>query len=925
VSVAQQVDTRGGQQRVADADLVLLGREVESRRIRALLGHARNERGGSLLLAGEPGIGKTTLLGATTSTAAGLRILRLNGFESESQIPFAAVQRLITALRDFLAQLPPQHRQALRIASGASVGPPPDRYLVGLGLLGLLSAAGQVTPVVCAVDDAHLLDSESLDALAFVARRIEAEPAALVLAAREADHINTQMSGIPVLRLVGLSIESAVQLLNRSLPGDLDPAVAVQIAVATGGNPLALIDLASELSVKQLTESSLGEEPFPVGRSLDSFYTRQVRLLPEDLQTWLLIVAADSTGNTDLIAATARELRLSDDLWDDAEATGLVTVRPSPRFRHPLVRAAAYNAAHGRTRRRVHHALSGMAEVMGLPERAAWHAAKATLGTDEAVAKRLEEVADLAGQRGGFASRANVLAQASALSPGDARHRRLIAAAEAALAAGKGTLAKSLLDDVDENALDDTARGRMLALTAQLALFTADPAIVHGTADLLRAAEMFRDRDPQLEQDTLIHAWNSFLPVEELAQGVTPAELGKRMHSGSARLDGVAGTVLEALSALVLRPYAESMPVLASAVETISSLDRDQFLKYGSSSVAMTTALWDNERRFRCLRDTADAARDSGSLQALDSALWVLSMAETLGGTPRRASQYIEQVRELRRAIGFDAEHVINVSLLAWQGLPREQVVAMAEGAAMMGFGGVRSAAMRVVAIVDLARTDYHLAYQTLKPLVDRPFLHTASLSHPDFVEAASRIGRSAEAMPVLADLAERAALNGSRWALGVVERCQGLVSADEDAEGYYVAAIMHLTDNLAEVDLARAHLLYGEWLRRMRRRRDARGQLHTAAELFQRTGADVFLPRVNAELAATGADPLIPQTDDFGLTPQEVNVASLAAGGSTNAEIGATMFISPNTVDYHLRKIFQKLGISSRRQLADKLATTTH
>ncbi|HEU5486015.1 MAG TPA: AAA family ATPase, partial [Microlunatus sp.] len=839
-----------------DALPALLGRQVESRQIRTLLGHARNGRGGSLLLAGEPGIGKTTLLEATTTAPAGLQTLRLDGYESESQIPFAAVQRLSTSLRGFVDDLPPQHRQALEIAAGTSVGPPPDRYLVGLGLLGLLSAAGQVNPVVCAVDDTHLLDPESLDALAFVARRVEAESVALVFAARDEEQITTQMAGIPVLRLAGLSLESAVQLLHRSLPDLLDPAVAVQIAVATGGNPLALTDLADELSVKQLTESSFGEEPLPVGRHLDSFYTRQVRHLPEDLQTWLLIVAADSTGNAELITATTRQLRLPDALWDDAEASGLVTLRPSPRFRHPLVKAAAYNAAHGRTRRRVHQALSEVAEVMGLPERAAWHAAKATLGTDEAVAKRLEAVADLAGQRGGFASRANVLAQASALSPGDARHRRLVAAAEAALASGKGTLAKSLLDDVDDDALDDTARGRMLALTAQLALFSADPAIVHGSADLLRAADMFHDRDVQLEQDTLIRAWDSFLPVEDLVEGTTAAELGQRMESGSRREAGVAATVLEALSALVLRPYAEAVPVLRRAVDTISDLDRDDFLKYGSSSVAMTTALWDNERRYQCLRQTADAARDSGSLQALDSALWVLSLAETLGGTPRRASQYIEQVRELRRAIGFDAEHVVNASLLAWQGVPREHVVAMAHGAGSMGFGGVQSAAMRAVAVVDLARSDYQLAYQTLKPLVERPFLHVAPLSYPDFVEAAARTDRSAEALPVLADLRQRAALNDSRWARGVTERAQALLSADAEAEAHYTAAITELTENLAEVELARAHLLYGEWLRRMRRRRDARNQLHTAAEIFRRTGADVFLPRVNSELAATGADP---------------------------------------------------------------------
>ncbi|MET1005037.1 MAG: AAA family ATPase, partial [Propionibacteriaceae bacterium] len=876
--------------------VTLLGRDDEQHRIAILLGRARNGRGGSLLLSGEPGIGKTTLLEATTSAPPGLRALHIAGFAAESQLPFAAVQRVIAQLRDFLPSVPHQHEQALHIAAGSVVGPPPDRFLVGLGLLGLLSAAAQVTPLVCAVDDAHLLDSESLDALAFVARRVEAESVALLFAARDVEHIEVQMAGVPVLRLVGLSTESAVKLLNLAFADALDPAVAVQIAVATGGNPLALTDLASELSVKQLTESSFGEEPFPVGRHLESFYMRQVRRLSEDLQTWLLVAAADTTGNVDLITAAAKELGLRDSLCDEAEAEGMIEVGSSIRFRHPMVNAAAYNAAHGRDRRTVHRALSVVADSMGLSERGAWHAARAILGTDESVAARLEQAADAAGQRGGFASRANVLAQASSLSPGPARHRRLVAAAEAALAAGKGTLAKTLLDDVDEDALDEVSRGRLLSLTAQLAMFTADPAFTHGAADMLRAADMFRSRDDQLEQDTLVRAWELLLPAEGLAEGITPVQLGQRMAAAATGKEGAAGTVLEALSALVLLPYAESVPVMRRGLETIKELDQAQFLKYGPASVALTTALWDNENRYRCLRRTADAARDSGSLQMLDSALWVLSLSETLGGTPRRAAQYIEQVRELRRAIGFDAEHVINVALLAWQQVPRDQVVAMADGAAMLGFGGVQSASMRVVAIVDLAHSEYELAYSTTKPLVDDPFLHVGPLSYPDFVEAAVRTGRRPEGLAVVAELENRARLSGSPWLRGVTERSRAMVSEDREAEAHFTAAITHLTGDLAEVELARTHLLYGEWLRRMKRRRDAREELLKAADIFQRTDAGVFLPRVNAELAATGAAPFSAQSNDFGLTPQETTVAALAASGSTNAEIGASMFISSNT-----------------------------
>lgn len=900
---------------------LLLGRDRELHQIGSLLGRARNGRGGALLLSGEPGIGKTTLLEASTAAPVGMSALRVDGFESESQIPFAAVQRLIIPLRGLIPTLPGWHQQALHIAAGDAAGPPPDRFLVGLGVLGLIARASETAPVVCAVDDSHLLDPESLDALAFVARRVAAERAALVFAARDQAQVAGQLAGIPVLPVPGLGTDAAVELLQHSLTGDLDPSVAAQIALATGGNPLALTDLASELSVKQLTESSFGDEPVPVGRHLEAFYLRQVRRLDADQQLWVLVVAAESTGNVDLITAAATELGLRPSAPGDVEAAGLVDLGATVRFRHPLVRAAAYTAAHGRDRLRVHAALSAVADATGLREHAAWHAAKSTLGSSEEVARRLSDVADLAGRRGGYTSKANVLARASGLTPpGPARCQRLVAAAEAALAAGRGTLAKSLLDEVDDDALDPVSRARLLVLSAQLALFAGDRAFTRGCADLLDAAEIFHGHDRRLEQDTLIRAWDFLLPTETSVEGTTVEELGRRLAAGATVSDGVAGTVLAGLAALVLRPFAEAVPVMQRAVEAIATLEIDECLAYGPSSVALTTALWDNEQRDHCLRRTAEAARDLGSLQLLDSALWVLSMAETLGGTPRRAAQYVEQVRELRRGIGFDAEHVTNVALLSWLDVARDEVVALAEGAASMGFTGVRSASLRVVAIVDLARARYDLAHGLLAPLVREPFVHVGPISYPDFVEAAVRTGRVEETTTVLADLEHRASVTGSPWALGVAARSRALVSDDATAEGHYTAAIAHLTGNRAEVDLARAHLLYGEWLRRVRRRGAAREQLRRAAEVFRRAGADVFLPRVDAELAATGADPRRP-AGSHGLTHQELTVAELAAAGRTNAEIGAAMFLSSNTVDYHLRKVFQKLGVSSRRQLSDRLA----
>ena len=898
----------------------LLGRHDERERVRALLGHARNGRGGALLVTGEPGIGKTALLDATTSEQAGLRLLRVDGFEAESMIPFAGVQRLAIPLRGYLSELPESHRHALRVAAGVAEGEPPDRFLVGLGVLGLLGAAGEVEPVLCVIDDVHLLDPESLDVLGLVARRLEAESVALVMAGRDTAHVATQLAGVPGLPLAGLETDPAHRLLSASLPEPIDPAAAAQVIAATGGNPLALVDLARELSVRRLTEVSLADEPLPIGHHLEALYLRRIRHLAADLQTWLLIAAADSTGNIDLIRAAGQSWGLPDDPVEEAESAGLVELGTTIRFRHPLVRSAAYNAVQGSERRRAHRALSVAAEQLGLVEVAAWHAAKATLGTDADVADRLERVADAAGRRGGLASRARVLAQASELTPpGRVKYARLVDAAEAALGSGAAQLAKTYLDDVDEDALDAVSRGRLVWIRASISLFTADPALMEAGATMLSAAECFHGHDTALEQDALIKAFEYTLPAERFAQGLTLSELGARLRKGAELRDGTASTILRALSAHILLPYDQAVPVMRTAVETILDLDAPGLLRYGATSVALTTALWDAPARRECLARTAAAARDAGALQLLDTTLWTMSLAELSGGTPRHAHEYIEQVRELRRAIGYDSEHVINVALLAWAEAPRAQVEMIADGAGSMGFHGVRSAGQAALAVRDLAEGDYDGARRRLEPLVAHPFLQVTPLQLPDYVEAACRSGRAPEATVHVRHLEGLARVNGSPWTAGVAHRSRALV--EEDAEPHHRAAIEALASGDVPIELGRAHLLYGEWLRRSKRRRDAREQLHAALDLFERGQAPAFAHRTRAELTAIG-DQAAPAgvRDPLDLTAQQLTVARLAAAGRTNSEIGATMFLSPNTVDYHLRNVFHKLGISSRRQLSERL-----
>ncbi|GAB1819500.1 AAA family ATPase [Herbidospora sp. RD11066] len=890
--------------------LRLLGRDDERRRLDLLLGSARNGRGGAILITGEPGIGKTALLDDVRAT------IRLDGFESEATLPFAAIQRLTVPLSAHFAALPDRQREAVRVASGLADGPPPDRFLVGLGVLGLFAAAAADVPIVCTVDDAHLLDPESLDVMAFVARRVGVEPVALLFAARDEQDVAGRLAGVPELMLEGLSQESATALLMRSLPTPIDPASAAAIARATGGNPLALIDLAGE---SLDTALGFGTDPIPVGRRLETHYAQRVRQADDQVRLWVLLAAADTTGNADLVTSAARELGL-DDVGGRAEELGLVELHGTVRFRHPLVRSAVYNASSGTDRRMVHRGLAKAAADLGMVELEAWHAAKATFGTDAGVADRLEHTADLAARRGGFASRASILTRAAELTPpGPVKNSRLAGAAEAALAVGASQVAQELLARIDDTMADRVDQGRVLVVRCALALFSADARILpFSAAGLVEAADAFRGRDLEREQRALLKAYELCAVTDRLMAGITQEELGRRLTDGAVP-GGPFTEILAGIGALILLPYKEAVPKARAALDAITALPDHEMMHLASVIAALGMFLWDEAGRRSGLARAAAAAREAGALQALDSMLWANSLSECCGGTVRAAEELMDQVREVRLAMGYDAEHVINAALMAWTGSPKHVVVAIAEGANSIGFGGVGAAAFAAVGQRDLAEGDYRAAYDRFKPLIDEPFLQVTPLHFPDYVEAAVRSGRTAEARGYAERLMEMAEINGSPWCRGVGLRARALVGDEPEAD--YLAAIEALALTGSVVDLARTHLLYGEWLRRVRRRREAGEQLHLAARLFEESGARIFVPRTRAELEAAGMKATAVKGPDVpDLTQQELTVARQAALGRTNTEIAANLFISANTVDYHLRKVFQKLGISSRRQLADKL-----
>lgn len=903
----------------------LIGRTDELHTIRALVTRARNGVSGALVVRGDPGIGKTALLDAATSGISGATVIRSDGYEAELSMPFAALQRVGRALHAHVGALPARQQQALRVAWGDADGPAPDRFQVGLGMLALFAEAGGARPIVCVIDDAHWLDTESRDVLAFVARRLQAESAVLLFGARDTDESATALAGIPSIRLDGLDSTSAVRLLTTTAPEVVDPHAATQIAEAAGGNPLALIDLARDLSARRLSEFSLSTAPIPIGRQLEEHYLRRVRDMSVDVQTWLLLAAAEPTGHGELIAAAAADLGLPADCGPAAERAGLVTIDSRIVFRHPLVRSAVYGAATGEPRRAVQSALARQAARLQLTELEAWHAAEASSSTDPEVADRLEAVAETARRRGGLASRANLLARSADLTAaGTLRNARLLSAAEIASEVGAAQLSGQLLDRLDEAWLDGSQRGRIIMVRSMLSMFVADPdGTVRAPADMLRAAAEFHGSAPEREQRALLRAFELSLATELLMQGTNLPELGHRLAAGATLADGLPGVILAALSAHILAPYAEAVPLMRTAMDRLLDLGDTDLPEYGFVGIAIAVALFDSAAGVAYLSRLARIASESGALRDLDVALWVRSLFEIGRGDPAESGIHVEQVREIRRAIGYDAENVVNVAHLTWTGLPRDDVEMIAEATRALGFGGVEHAAKAALATRDIADGRYADAHGRLTAMLATPFLHPSYLQLPDVVEAAVRSDHTADAGIAADRISAMAAASGTPWIRGLDQRCRALLAPTDTAEAHYLSAIALLTDADTPADLGRAHLLYGEWLRRRRRRRDARTQLHTAIELFDRIEAPSFALRARNELAATGEKARERQTwGGVEMSPQEAAVARMAATGRTNAEIAAAMFISANTVDYHLRKVFGKLGVSSRRQLSERFGS---
>lgn len=896
-----------------------LGRGIECEALDQLVAGARAGRSGVLVLRGEPGIGKTALLEHLVQLGSGCRIARVVGVQADMELAFAGVHQLCGPLLDRLDHLPRPQRDAIGVAFGLCAGPAPDRFLVSLGVLGLLSEAADDRPVVCVVDDAQWLDHASAQVLAFVARRLFAESVALVFAVREPGG-QPELAGLPELEVEGLDDAAARSLLTSAITGRLDEQVVERIVAETRGNPLALLELPRGLSATELAGGFGVSSRLPLSAAMEKIFLRRFRPLPGDTQRLLLLAAADPLGDPMLLWRAAERLGLGVKAAAPAESAGLLEFGAKVQFRHPLVRSAVYGAASLADRQQVHQALAEATDAVIDPDRRAWHRAQAALGPDADVAAELERSADRAMARGGLAAAAAFLERAATLTPeAPRRASRSLAAAEAKYGAGAPRAALELLERAEAGPLDGLQRVSLARLRGEIAVHQRRGMDVAPL--LLDAARLLEPFDVYLARDTYLEALWAATLAGGLGEGVRPVAEAAR-SAAPARQPRAVDILLDGLAIRFTDGYVASVPLLKRALRAFRDIGAHGQADVGRLSHACRTAadLFDDDTWQVLARRQVDAAREIGALSVLPRALLYLGYVHMIAGDFAAARSALHEADTITDATGNARIRAGTLLLAAYRGnealesalieAAERDATARGEGLAIMALEHARA-----VLLNGLGRYEDALAAaQRVSP--DGGGVYWV-WTLPERIEAATRLGQPAVATDALKQLSERARATGTPWALGLEARSRALTTAGGHADELYREAIGHLGRSRAAVELARTHLVYGEWLRRERRRLDAREQLRTAHELFADMGAEAFAERARRELLATGERArrrTVDTTDQ--LTPQESQIARLARDGLSNQEIGGQLFVSPKTVENHLSKAFSKLGISSRRQL---------
>jgi DNA-binding CsgD family transcriptional regulator len=894
-----------------------------------LLDAVRGGESRALVVHGEPGTGKTALLDYLAGRAADCRAARTAGIQSEMELAFAGLHQLCAPLLNHKEALPLPQQEALRTTFGLRLGPAPDRFLVGLAVLSLLSEAAGKRPLICLVDDAQWLDRASAQVLAFVARRLVAESVGLVFGARVPGE---ELAGLPELVVGGLREEDARALLDSVLTGPLNERVRDQIVAETGGNPLALLELPQGLTPSELAGGFGLPGALPLPRRIEESFRQRVDALPAETRLLLLLAAADPTGDPVLVWRAAELLGIgAAATWPTIQA-GLAEFAIGVRFRHPLVRSAAYRSASAQERQEVHRALAEATDPQADPDRRAWHRAQAAPDPDEEVAGELERSAGRAQARGGLAAAAAFLDRAAMLTPDPSRRAgRAVNAAQAKAQAGAFGAALDLLARAEAGPLTEFQHARADLVRAQLTFATSGGSAAAPL--LLKAAQRLAPIDASLARatymDALIAAFfagrlaspgGSLLDVA-LAAGTAPAP----PHPPRAP-----DLLLDGLAARFNQGYAAGVPILRRAVQAFrSGMPADPGLRWLSLACGAAFHIWDDEGWAMLSDRYVQLAREAGALGELPVALPQRVYALLFAGELTAAASAAEEMRAAIEATGSNIAPYGALALAAFRGRDADASVlteATLRDASARGEGFGISAVGWAGAVLNNGLGRYTEALTAARRgSANHPELGQSNWAMAELIEAAARSGMTEAAAGAYRRLAEMTTASGTDWGLGIQARSQALLSEGEEAERLYREAIERLGRTSVRAELARAHLLYGEWLRRGRRRGEAREQLRTAHGMLEAMGMEGFAARARRELRATGetARRRAVATGDGELTAQEAQIARLARDGLSNPEIATRLFLSPRTVQYHLGKVFTKLDITSRRQLRRILPAT--
>ncbi|TYB57185.1 AAA family ATPase [Nonomuraea sp. PA05] len=929
----------------------LRGRRGECETLDRLLAGAKAGQSQVLVLRGEAGVGKSALVEHLVANATGCQILRAVGIESEMELAFAGLHQLCMPIMGHLDRLPGPQRDALAIAFGLSAGNVPDRFLVGLAVLSLLAEAAEEQPLVCAVDDAQWLDQVSAQTLAFVARRLLAERVALVFAVRTTAQgtaevrssahgtADDQLRGLPELLIRGLRDDDARALLDSVVPGRLDERVRDRIVAETRGNPLALLELPRGLTAADLAGGFGRPDARPLASQIEQHFLGRIEALPDETQRLLLVAAAEPVGDVSLLRRVAERLGIGPAAASAAEAAGLIEFGTRTRFRHPLVRSAAYRAAGLEARQDVHRALAEATDPESDPDRRAWHRAHAAVEPDEAVAGELERSADRAQARGGIAAAAAFLRRATELTPDPARRgARALAAAQATFEAGAPDTARELLAAAEMGPLDELRRARLARLRAQIVFarrrggealpLLLDAAKALERVDGAQAREAYLEAIGSAIFAGRLNGHDSMPRVAEAAlaapRGGQPPHLPDAAEAAHAtQPPSLADALLDGLAKRFAEGHVAGAPLLKQALQAFRRDpcgNGDDIMRWLWLTWLIAGDLWDDETWHELTTHAVRTARQSGALNYLPLALTYRAGVHVHAGAFDVASGLVEESDAITEATRNSPLAYASLLLLAWRGENDQAASVMranVRDATSWGEGRAIGLGAYLNAVLHNGLGQYEDALADAQHAAEHEDLGVYGFALVELIEAAARCDARDAGAAALRRLAERADAAGTSWARGVLARSRALLSEGRAAGPLYREAIEHLQRSRVAVHLARTHLVYGEWLRRENRRADAREHLRTAYEMLSRFGAKAFAERARRELMATG-EPVRQRAAEVreALTAQEAQIAQLAADGKTNSQIGAELFISPRTVEWHLRKVFTKLDVDSRIKL---------